>query len=149
MRGHSRRCIGQGGSRLARLAIADRGPREASTAAYDSEVDRSSGDGPDGRLELLDDQRPADVALGVRAEQADVQVALAVQVVRVADGQGAGPAGGQVLDRQGVLPGRPAEGQPQVGAGREQADLVQVGVRAVGVVDQELGVHLGPVLAAA
>ena len=106
--------------------------------------------GPDGGLELLDDERPADVALGVRPEQADVQVALGVQVVRVADGQRAGAAGGQVLDRQGVLSRPPGGGSA---AGRSRCRSRPTSYRsvsvAVGVVDQELGVRLGPVLARA
>ena len=66
------------------------------------------------------------VALGVRPRTGRRTGPRSPSRKRVADGQGAGPAGGQVLDRQGVLPGRPAEGHA---AGRspvvEQADLVR------------------------
>src|SRR5262245_13225808 len=123
-----------------------RGMRESLVGA-ESVVSLAVGGGgsdPDSGLELLHDQLPPDVAPRLGREQPDVQVLLGVQVVGVADGQGGGPARGEVLDRERVVAGRPAQGQPQVGPGAEEADLVQVRVLAVRVVDEELRVDFGP-----
>src|SRR5262245_28106478 len=105
----------------------------------DSSATGRRGHGPDGRPEVLDHECTPNIALSVCTKYPDVQISCRVEERRVAAGvERTRLARRQVLDRQGVLPGRTPQRHPQVGAGLQEPDLVRYRVLAALVGHQEL-----------
>ena len=65
---------------------------------------------PDGDFQLADRQRFAVIALGVGAEEPDVEVFLVIEESRVGDLQRARAVPRQVVDHQRIAPARPGGG---------------------------------------
>ena len=91
----------------------------------------------------MDRQRLGEIALRVRAEESDVHIVHSVKEGGMRDFQSARAVAGQVVDDQRIPAPQPPEGQPQVVSGRHQADLIDVGVDPLAVLDEEQAKDVG------
>src|SRR6516165_2914241 len=101
---------------------------------------RRRGNSPDRCLEFFDEEFSAHLTLSVGPKQSDEKILLIVEEFRVANRERTFTPGRKVLDSQRVFPVRAFQRKSEIGAGRKQSDQVGVGILAVVVVDEELGV---------
>ena len=101
---------------------------------------------PDRDFDFADRERLAVIALGVGAEEAGVQVFLGIEECRVSDFESARAVSGLVVDLKRIAAAQAAQGEAQVVTDGHQPDLVDVGVIAFDIIDQEqpVGIGVGP-----